>query len=118
MPPTKKPFPTLENARSRFFPHFPPKQAEARSKTLQELNQEESHIPALGYRTQRQGRDRGPRGTLALTVRQVRHQVRHQVTAQELPVEIIVLTLAVLALVGLTVLLEGAASCGDRPVSP
>lgn len=57
-------------------------------------------------------------GTPGLTVRQVRCQVRHQVTADELPVKVIVLTLAVLTLVGVTVLLEGAASCGNRPVSP
>lgn len=74
-----------------------------------------------GVQDTERGGDRGPQGhggTPGLTVGQVRRQVRHQVTADELPVEVIVLALAVLALVRVAVLLEGAASCGDRPVSP
>lgn len=43
-------------------------------------------------------------------MRQVSRQVRHHVAADELPPEVIVLTLAVLALVQVAVLLEGAAS--------
>lgn len=43
-------------------------------------------------------------------MRQISHQVRHHVAADELPPEVIVLTLAVLTLVWVAVLLEGAAS--------
>lgn len=52
-----------------------------------------------------------------LTVRQVGRQVRHHVAADELPPEVIVLTLAVLALARVTVLLKGAAGCGQRDPS-
>lgn len=50
-------------------------------------------------------------------MRQVGRQVWHHVAADELPPEVIVLTLVVLALVRVAVLLEGAASCGERDPS-
>lgn len=50
-------------------------------------------------------------------MRQVGRQVRHHVAADELPPEVIVLALAVLALVRVSVLLEGAAGCGQRGLS-
>lgn len=50
-------------------------------------------------------------------MRQVGRQVRHHVAADELPPEVIVLALAVLALARVTVLLKGAAGCGQRDPS-
>lgn len=58
-----------------------------------------------------------PRWGPGLTVRQVSHQVWHHVAADELPAEVIVLALAVLTLVRVPVLLEGAAGCGQRDPS-
>lgn len=45
---------------------------------------------------------------------QVSRQMWHHVAADELPPEVIVLPLAVLALVQVSVLLKGAASCRER----
>lgn len=50
-------------------------------------------------------------------MRQVSRQMRHHIAADKLPSEVIILTLAVLALVWVAVLLEGAASCGERDLS-
>lgn len=57
---------------------------------------------------------------LGLTVGQVGRQVWHHVAADQLPPEVIILTLAVLTLVQIVVLLEGAARCGqtDTQISP
>lgn len=119
MPPTHKPFPTLEKARNMGI--FPISHITREKLSLKHLRNETRRSPIVQpWGTGHTGRvgTEAPRGSPALTVRQVRCQVRHQVTADELPVEVIVLALAVLALVGVTLLLEGAASCGDRPISP
>lgn len=50
-------------------------------------------------------------------MRQVSRQVRHHIAADQLPPEVIVLALAVLALVRVAVLLEGAAGCGESDPS-
>lgn len=60
-----------------------------------------------------------PRWGPGLTVRQVSRQVWHHIAADQLPPKVIVLTLAVLALVRVAVLLEGAAGCGEsNPSAP